>query len=333
MTPAPANPRLTVAMSVYNDGPYVGEAIDSILQQSFADFEFLIIDDRSTDNSAAVIAQRAAQDARITVLESPEKGRVPALNALFAAARAPWVAIMDSDDISMPDRFAQQMAKANSDTRLGVIGCSAFLIDAAGRRIGDGTPKPVTHEDVLESLEDKPLVNHNAVLIRREPVLELGGYHRAYRHAEDYDLWLRLVDRVRFANLPEDLVAYRVYADQVSTKHVVEQTANAAISWQAYLERQAGRPDPTGGLTQMPALEQIDELFGRSGVAAYARRRIVNRILFSAEALATDGYRPVIEHVGEAGPDKRLWRACARLLRAGYPVKASGLARALLVSG
>ena len=326
-------PRITVAMSVYNDEPYVGESIESILRQTFTDFEFLIIDDRSTDGSAAVIAQKAAQDSRITVLASPEKGRVPALNALFGAARAPWVAIMDSDDISMPDRLARQMAMADSDARLGVIGCSAFLIDAAGKRIGDGTAKPATHADVLKCLEDKPLINHNAVLIRRDPVLALGGYHRAYRHAEDYDLWLRLVDSVRFANLPEDLVAYRIYADQVSTKHVVEQTANAAISWQAYCERRAGRADPTAALTHLPPLSELDALFGRNGVAAYARRRIVNRILFSPEALANDGYRPVIDHIGEAGPNKQLWRACARLLRAGYPGKASGLARALLVSG
>ncbi len=333
MISTPAAPRLTVAMSVYNDGPYVGEAIESILRQSFADFEFLIIDDRSTDNSAAVIAQKAAQDARITVLPSPEKGRVPALNALFAAARAPWVAIMDSDDISMPDRLARQMAKADGDTRLGVIGCRAFLIDAAGKRIGDSGAKPSTHKEVLENLEDKPLINHNAVLIRRDPVLALGGYHRAYRHAEDYDLWLRLVDHVRFANLPEDLVAYRIYADQVSTKHIVEQTANAAISWLAYCERRSGRPDPTDGLTVMPQLDQIDAMFGSGDAAAYVRQRIVSRVLYSAESLSGDGWLPLLDHVAEKGRAPHLWRATARLARAGQPAKAARLAYALLKAG
>lgn len=323
-------PAVTVAMSVFNDERYVAQAIDSILSQSFRDFELLIIDDRSTDRSGAVIAAKAAADPRIRVLPSPEKGRVPALNALFAEARAPWVSIQDSDDISMPDRLEKQMARAEADSRIGVVGCSAFLIDAQGDRIATGGAKPLEHETIVANLEDKPLVNHNAVLVRRDAVLAIGGYRRAYRHAEDYDLWLRLIENVRFANLAEDLVAYRVYPDQVSTRHVVEQTINAAIGWQAYCERKAGRRDPTEGLVQMPPLEQLDDLFGRAGIADYVRRRVVDRVLYSVDALAGDGYRPLIDHIARANGDPRLWRASLRLLRAGRVREAAGVARALL---
>jgi len=327
-------PRLTVAMSVYNDGPYVGGAIDSILNQTFADFELLIIDDRSTDNSAEVIADRARADARIRVLPSPEKGRVPALNALFAEAGTPWVAIMDSDDISMPDRLSRQMAFADANPACGVIGCSASLIGPDGAPLDKvGGDKPLTHQAIRANLEAGPLINHNAVLVARDPVLAIGGYRRAYRHAEDYDLWLRLIDRVEFANLPDDLVAYRVYPDQVSTRHVVEQTANAAIAWQARCEVLAGRPDPTDGLMQMPPLDRLDDLFGRKGIAAYVRARVVKRIIFAPEVLAGDGYEMLIGHIADSGGNPEYWRAAARILKSGRPRRAAGVAGALLRAG
>ena len=327
-------PTVTVAMSVYNDAPYVGAAIDSILAQTMADFELLVIDDRSTDGSGEVIAAKAAEDARIRILPSPAKGRVPALNALFAAARAPWVSVQDSDDISTPDRLAKQLDKAASDSRLGVIGCTASLVDADGNHLSDGAPKPIDQTAVLDHLEAKPLVNHNAVLVRRDAVLAIGGYRPAYRHAEDYDLWTRLVDEVHFANLPEDLVAYRVYPGQTSSAHLVEQTTNAAIAWQARIERRAGRADPTDGLAAMPPIGELDALFGRAGVAAYVRRRIVERILYSVEALAGDGYEPVLTHIAETrSRDPRFWRASARLLKSGRTAAAAGLARALLRAG
>jgi len=328
-----SDPRVTVAMSVYNNAQYVGAAIDSILAQSFGDFEFLIIDDRSTDDSAHVIQDRAAGDRRIRVLDSPEKGRVPALNTLFASARASWVAIMDSDDISTPDRLTRQMAHAAANPACGVVGCSAYLIGPDGELIGRGGDKPLTHAEIYANLEDKPLINHNAVLLARDPVLAIGGYRRAYRHAEDYDLWLRLIDRVEFANLPDELVAYRIYPDQVSTRHVVEQTVNAAIGWQARLEVLAGRADPTSGLDEMPELDAIDALFGRANVASYIRRRVVERILYAPEALRGDGYAILLDHIADSGSSSHLWRAAARLLKTGRPRHAAGVAAALLKAG
>jgi GT2 family glycosyltransferase len=325
-----AAPRVTVAMTVYNDGPYVGQAIDSMLVQTFTDFEFLIIDDRSTDESAAVIAAKAPTDARIRVLSCNTKGRVPALNAILAEARGEWIALMDSDDWSTPDRLRMQLALADADPTLGVISCHAILVDEAGEAIGEDPLKPLVHEEFVAALEDQPLVNHNAVLMRREAVLAVGGYHPAFRHAEDYDLWTRLIGHVRFANLPDRLVTYRRYASQTSSRHVVEQTKNAAVSWQAWCERHAGRPDPTAGLTELPPIGQLDALFGRTGVDSYVRQRLVNRILYETEALAGDGFCPVVEHIAEHGAEPRLWRASARLLKSGYPGKAAGMARALL---
>jgi len=327
-----STPRLTVAMSVYNNAPFLAEAIESILSQDMDDFEFLIVDDGSTDGSGALIDDYAARDPRISVVHQENRGLVASLNRMFAEARAPWVARMDGDDISLRGRLAAQWAAVCANPEAGLIGCQSTAIDEAGRPLGESYPKPQTHEACLAALEDQPLVNHNAVLLRRDAVLAVGGYRPAFAHAEDYDLWTRLIDRVRFINLPDPLVAYRVYPGQVSTRHMVEQICNAAIAWQACCERRAGRADPAEWWEVMPPIAALDELFGRAGVAAYVRRRIAERIMYSPEALAGSGYRPVIDHVAEAGGSAQLWRASVRLLRAGHVAKAAGLARALLAA-
>lgn len=327
-------PRLTVAMAVYNNGPYVGEAIDSILGQTLGDFEFVIVNDGSTDESADVIDERASRDSRIRVIHQENRGFIASLNRMFAEARTPWIARMDGDDVSHPERIARQMAFVEANPDHGVVSCAARLIGPDGELLEkEGGQKPLTHEAVHANLESGPLINHNAALIARDPVLAIGGYRAAYRHCEDYDLWMRLIERTRFANLPEALVDYRVYPGQVSNRHLVEQSANAAISWQARLERLAGRPDPTEGLNVLPPLDEIDALFGRAGVADYVRSRVVNRMLYSPEALAGDGHAIVLDHVARNGAEPRLWRAVARLLRAGRPGKAASLAGALLTAG
>lgn len=326
MTAAPA---LTVVMSVYNDGPFVGAAIDSILAQSFHDFEFLIIDDHSADDSAAVIAQRAAADPRIRVIPSPEKGRVPALNGLFAQARAPWVALMDSDDISLSDRFERELAFLAAHPDHGAISCNCAIIDAQGNPlVRPAIDRPLVHEGILANLEAGPLLNHNAVIVSRAAVERIGGYRAAFRHAEDYDLWLRLSQVTRLANLPDSLVKYRVYPGQVSSAHIVEQTRNAVIGWLAHERRLAGLSDPTEGLADLPGLDGIDDLFG-PGSARYARRRIVERILFCADALTGGGWSALIGHIADSGPAPHLWRAAARMLRAGKPLHAARTALAL----
>lgn len=327
-------PALSVVMSVWNDEAFVGQAIDSILAQSFGDFEFLIVDDHSADQSAAVIAQRAASDPRIQILPYGEKGRVPALNRLIGEARAPIVALMDSDDISAPLRFERQLAFLAAHPDHAAVSCECDKIDEAGQPINRPLiDRPSSHEGLVANFESGPLLNHNAVMIRRAAMERIGGYRAVFRHAEDYDLWLRLSEVAKLANLPENLVTYRIHARQVSTANLVEQTGNAALAWLGYCARRAGRTDPAAGLSALPALDNIDAHYG-PGSAAYVRQRIVERILYAPGTLATDGWPALIEHIGEAGPTPQLWRAAARmaadgkLLRAAHAALALALARA-----
>lgn len=328
-----AAPPLTVAMSVYNNGPFVGKAIDSILDQSFGDFEFLIVNDGSTDESGVVIEERAACDSRMRVIHQENRGFIASLNRMLAEARSPWIARMDGDDVSFPERFTRQMDFLAAHPDHGVISCAASLIGPDGEPVTrPPIVRPTTHEGLVANLESGPLINHNAVIYSREAVLSVGAYRSAYRHAEDYDLWLRLSTVTRMANLPEALVAYRLYPDQVSSRHVVAQARHAAIAWLAHCERLAGRPDPTEGCDTLPSLDKLDAIFGK-GSAAYVRRRVIDRTLYSPEAIGGEGYEILIDHIAENGTEPALWRAAARLLKSGRPGKAAGVANALLRAG
>ena len=324
-----SDPALTVAMSVYNNAAYVGAAIDSILAQSFTDFEFLIVNDGSSDGSGAIIEARAGADRRIRVIHQANLGFIASLNRMLAEARAPLIARMDGDDTCTPDRFARQLAFLAAHPDHGAVSCECTFIDAAGNILSPPPiDRPLSHAAIAARLETGPLLNHNAVIYDRGKVQGVGGYRAAYRHAEDYDLWLRLSQVTRLANLPEKLVDYRVYPEQASTRHLVEQTRNAAIAWLAHNERLAGRPDPTQGADTLPGPDELDAVFG-PGAKAYVDRRVVERVLYSAPALAGDGWPHFIGHIRQRGADPRLWRATARLLRAGYPRQAGRAALAL----
>ena len=323
-------PPLSVIMSVHNDAPFLRAAVESVRAQTFADFEFLIVDDGSTDGSAAILDRAAASDPRIRVITQENRGLIASLNRLVAEARAPLLARMDGDDICLPDRFARQLDFMRAHPDHGVVGTWATCIDSNDRPIGNCGERPETHEGMIANLRDGPLFCHPSVIMRRDLVEAVGGYHAAYRYAEDYDLWLRLSTCTRFHNLTERLILYRHSDGQVSTRHHVRQLINAAISWEAHLEREAGRTDPTDRLAELPGLDGVDALFGRPSVAAAIRERVVRAILYSPAALRGDGYDLLIDHVSRDGKGAGgLWRTAGRLVKMGEPARALRLAAAL----
>lgn len=330
MTVHPTTPAISVALSVYNGAAFLAPAIESVLAQTFTDFEFLLLDDGSQDATRAIADGYAARDPRIRVISRPNCGLVASLNQLFAEARAPLVARLDADDICRPERFARQYAFLAQNPAHGLVGAGTRYIDADGQP-APNTPlvRPTTHEEFLANLEDGPLVCHSAVMVRRDLVRAAGGYRPAYLHAEDYDLWLRLSRMTRLHNLPEHLLDYRVSPGQISERHLITQSRNAAIAWLAHRCVLDGRADPTAGLAALPALDALDGLLG-SGSAAYVRRRIVARALYAPEALSGEGWDALLGHIADRGPDPQLWRVAARMLRAGRPLHAARAALQLV---
>lgn len=214
-----SRPRVSVLMPVYNGEKYVAEAIDSILAQTFEDFEFLIINDGSTDGTREILERYAAQDGRIRVLHRENRGITPTLNELLELARGDLAARMDSDDIAFPDRFAQQVRHFDENPDCVLVGGAVVIIDPKGRELHSRTA-PLLHHEIVDGFlgrKGHPLC-HPATMFRRGRAIESGGYREGYIHAEDLDFFLRLAEVGKLANLAAPLLKYREHGGKVSAK-------------------------------------------------------------------------------------------------------------------
>lgn len=207
--------RITVLMSVFNGEAYLDAAIGSILGQSYRDFDFLIVDDGSTDGSAAILARQAAADPRITVIRKENAGLAAALNAGLAAIDSEYVARMDADDVSLPTRLAQQLAFLDSHPEIAVVGSRVAAIEDGGgiRRVREVASEP---EAVARALPLRNAIVHPSTMMRTAVLRAAGGYREEFRYSQDYDLWLRLVATEQLANMPDVLLHYRTHARRAS---------------------------------------------------------------------------------------------------------------------
>lgn len=329
MTP-PVLPGVSVIMSVYNAEVHLADAIRSILDQTFADFEFLIVDDGSRDRSAEIMDGFAATDPRIRVIHQENRGLIASLNRLLDEARAPLVARMDADDVSLPTRFERQVAFLSEHPDHGVVGTNTHELDQHGTIFECTDLHPLDHDGIATAFEDRSPICHPSVMMRRDVILPTGGYRLPYVHCEDYDLWLRLLDRTRLANLPDRLLLYRRSPGQVSAQHEIDQKIGAALAWVAHLERVAGRPDPTGGLPSLPTLDALDATFGRPGIGHAVRSKVARGLVHSAPAMRGRGLDLLLRHIEEGGDRTGLWRTVVRLLIFRQPLGAARVATALL---
>jgi GT2 family glycosyltransferase len=241
------SPAISAILPVYNGKAYLQEAVESILAQTFTDFELIIINDGSTDGSGALLRELAAHDQRIVLVERANGGLVSALNEGIERAHSGIIARMDADDVAMPQRFALQFAQMGREPDLGVLGSFINIIDKEGHiiRLAD---YPVTSTETARFLEHGCPVAHPSVMIRRDAVLKAGGYRKAFSHCEDYDLWLRISELgYGIANLPKVLLNYRMHGANVSTIHREAQELGSLIARLAHRMRKAGLTDPVKG--------------------------------------------------------------------------------------
>lgn len=202
-------------MPVYNAMRYVAAAIDSILAQTLSDFELLIVDDGSNDQTPAILADYAARDPRIRIITRPNGGIVRALNVALAGAKAPLLARMDGDDICLPERFARQAAYLDAHPQCLLVGCRVMLIDPDGEPLYEMDDIETSHEEIDDLLlKGRWPVVHPAIMMRAEAVRSVGGY-RERAPVEDHDLFLRLAELGTLANLPEVLFRYRKHSQSM----------------------------------------------------------------------------------------------------------------------
>jgi glycosyltransferase involved in cell wall biosynthesis len=236
---------VSVIMPVYNTERFVAQTTESVLAQTFCDFELLAIDDGSTDGSRAILKSFAKRDPRVRVISRPNKGLVGTLNEGLELARGEFVARIDADDLCDPSRFELQLNALNDDPNLVAVGCCAAAIDEDGNRLGDYST-PLTHEDIEAShLKGDSAIHHPSVMFRTRVVRDLGGY-RDLVPCEDFDLWLRLGEVGRLANLPERLITKRLFPGSiVATTLDKRQRVLKRIMDEAWQRRQLpGSPPP-----------------------------------------------------------------------------------------
>ena len=221
----PDVPRISVVMPVYNAEKYLSDAISSILQQTFNDFELIVIDDGSNDRSPGIIEAFAKKDRRLVVHRQKNSGLIASLNRACSLARGTFIARMDADDVSLPYRFERQVDFLEKHPDIGLLGTWIQDIGPAGQP-GPIWPLPTTPDSIRWFLMFGNCIAHPSIMARRELIQGL-RYRNEARHVEDYDLWIRMSAVSRLANLPEVLLKYRVVGQSVSSRNLSEQQEQA----------------------------------------------------------------------------------------------------------
>jgi Glycosyl transferase family 2 len=236
-----SHPAVTVLMPVHNSSAYLPEAIESILAQTFGDFEFLIIDDGSTDGTWQILTEYGRRDARIRLARNQANiGLTRCLNDGLAQAQGDYIARMDGDDISLPERLARQVAFMEQHPPVGICGAWVQKIG----RLGQGMVRyPSDDVDIRCQLLFKDVLAHPAVIMRRMLFTQLGlAYDPAYRYAQDYDLWVRAAEHVALANIPRILLRYRMHRQQAGQREREAQDQAAGRVRQFQLRRLGVQP-------------------------------------------------------------------------------------------
>ena len=215
---------ISVLLPVYNGEKYLEEAVQSILAQTLPDFELIILDDGSLDSSRKIAEEFALRDSRVRVISRKNKGLVPTLNEMIDLANGKYLARMDADDISLPDRLKEQYEFMENHPEVGV--CGSWY-----ENFGSGTDSslccpPVSHDLIKASLLFGPELAHPSVFIRKSVLGNDIRYNPEYLYCEDYKLWIELIDRTHFAVIPKVLFKYRIHENQVTEKFEIKSVQN-----------------------------------------------------------------------------------------------------------
>ena len=211
--------QLTVLMAVYNGAPFLRTAIESILNQTYGDFHFLIIDDASTDGTRDIV--RSYNDERIELLCLDRNvGQTAALNVGLRHATMPWIARMDADDYSAPSRLEEQIRALDADSSLSCLGTFGWEFRDDPSIIEGIQTKPLHHAEISRVLLQGSPIIHGSIVVSTKALLDVGGYNERYRYSADLELYDRLLARYIAANIPKALIGLRQHPNQGSCSRV-----------------------------------------------------------------------------------------------------------------
>ena len=242
-----AAPKVSVLMPVYNGERYVRETIASILAQTFREFDLIIMDDGSIDGTFDILQSLAKQDGRIQLLRNEVNvGIVRTMNTLFGLATGEYINRHDADDISLPDRFEQQVSFLDENPKVGLVSCRIQLIDVDGAPLEhEMFASPLDNASLQRQLMDHCCLCQSSVMFRRSCLDIVGLYKESFEPSEDYDLWLRMAEVTQLAKLPEKLFCYRRHPGSVSSTRNAEQLLRQAMILESACQRRFGPEIPS----------------------------------------------------------------------------------------
>jgi glycosyltransferase involved in cell wall biosynthesis len=251
---SPEPPRLSVLLGYYNLAPYLSEAIQSIRDQTFSDFELLLLDDGSTDSSPTIAKRHASADSRIRIIRSESNTGISAnVNRGLRQAAADWIALMDGDDISHPERFERQISYLSNNRDVICVGCFPLMVDE--RRNPNGVLD--IYRERHEEIEQLLLQGHGwaflppSAIFRRDIALQIGGYREDLVTAMDLDFFLRFCESGRIANVPEVLFEYRLRTKSITHAAKAGRVArHNRVLAEAYQRRGLAGPPPEASAEQ-----------------------------------------------------------------------------------
>jgi glycosyltransferase involved in cell wall biosynthesis len=279
--PHHADPRVSVIMPVYNGEAYLAEAIESVLEQTLGDLELIVVDDGSEDGTRAIVTHYAREDRRVKAFFNQQNaGLSEARNLGWRMARAPYLAMLDADDIALPHRLSRQADFLDAHPPVAAVGASAITVDATGRHLS--TRRFPTKDRAIRST----LLRHNcmgvsSVTMRRAALAAVGGYR--FRCVEDYDLWLRLSERFELANLTEPLILSRLHVQSHGIRVLETDARSACVICAAARTRRATGIDPLRGVQEITL-----DLVARLQVPEAELRAYLVRELIARAAIFTD---------------------------------------------
>jgi glycosyltransferase involved in cell wall biosynthesis len=283
--------QISVLMPVYNCETYLRESIESILNQTFKDFEFLIIDDGSIDSSAEII--RSYSDPRIRLIQNEENiGITKSLNKGLNLAKGKYIARQDADDISMPERLEKQVNFLEAHSNIALISSSIQGIEESGKEVWIWKlpcDNNIIKENLLKGLNQ---FSHPSSMFKKECIQKVGGYRQIFDAAEDYDLWLRIAEEYEVSNIEQILCRYRVRKEAISVERKEEQILHHRNAHKYAIQRQIFGQDELG---YKPDGEMFQYLRDAVQKDFWTRRRILSKqyLLCANKYAFTNGHRDI----------------------------------------
>jgi len=242
------SPVVSVVIPVHDGEQFIREAIESVLMQTLADLELLLVDDGSTDASPAIIAEYGEADSRVVTLRTDRVGQSDARNAAIRNSRADLVALLDHDDVAYPDRLERQCNFLRAHESVALVGGALTFIDDTGRVFAEDVRYPLTDAEIRAAFPTTTPILTSAAMLRKRAFDEVGGFRRLYADSEDLDLWLRIAAHYELATLEANVVRYRIHRGQGSARRLARQSLTGLAARISARARAEGRDDPFAGI-------------------------------------------------------------------------------------